>query len=262
VYKDPTGHGKDDPNPFNSTFLNGGDREKRVVDVNGASSKHVYYAKPTSELDPGYLQDIVVDSRNGQSSGVYRTIVKHAEKDGGGIDKSKINVYRFAYGGKNEDGTTNWVPGEMWSVDSNRKGENFKIRNQKDIYGQAYQDVGFATMRKKCMDPNGSDNPTVDIGYYRDGNDNETPDNPTPLRYIEVYDYVNGQWRGDRNRNNNWNFNSNAAIPNNHQGLTRDQILQEQIPTSPNRTQKGFHELMQYQSNGNYDLTDKPYKNP
>ncbi len=234
--------------PLDAVFLNG-TRVRRYADGK------VMYVETV--LPPGVLQDIIwaPESHTGSSSaGIRRTIASHPGT-AGGFDRDRLTVVRAAYIGR---GRFNFADGHTWNVDPRVPGEAFSIRSRADRYGQAFTDVNFRGQSKN-RPARGGERAMVNIGYYvtRTGQ----PGGMGRLQYVERYDFLDpniyhGSIQGGPG---NWTWNRNARPPEGHGGRGWRAVLNERItPRNP----AGFHELINVDADGNFDDSDRPFRDP
>ncbi|MCP4137644.1 MAG: DUF4157 domain-containing protein [bacterium] len=241
-------------------------RVKRVVRTTTSSGEERYYVLPPDLLPNNVLQDIIVDG----GGEIRRTIVHYGRKTDGSPNTNKAIVSRYSYIGRAANGDPLWNFDDYheWSADRTQSGERFRIRNQTDKYGRAYRDVGYSV--GSTIEQDARNRIIVDVGYYMFANRRqaEQPGETVPLLYIERYDYLTNQFVNQivPNSPNNWtggfSIQGAANIPRGHANLTWQQIVQENIPPVPNRTRRGFHELMQYNNDGSFITSPRSYRFP
>lgn len=217
--------------------------------INSSGGNETYYAALPSDLPKDILQDIISDG----PARLRRTIVSQPDPD----NPDRILVYRSYM---NSDGE--WVIGTTWDIVQNETG-TWRIHRQETENG-SYNWIRINPKYAGSGKPHPNyPEPVVHIGYYNSpGNPHNdapfVPDSITPLQRIEIYGYLNSEWKGSIGFNSSTGAltpSSSSPIPSGHSGRTWRQIVQENL--SGTGRYEGFHESINRNPDGSFDTSSR-----
>jgi hypothetical protein len=236
-------------------FLGNEENRIRHQVKNSSGSIETYYAIPANDLTPGILQDIITV---GAGSGSFQARRTQVFQDPG--DRTKVYVERSS---RNPDGT--WTVGFHQEIKQN-DGGNWRYRTQETSSG-TYSWVQ-TTGGGKAGEALNSPGRTVNLGVYNDDLNPYTTTSPppsavsTPLSYIEQYDALNGQFLGLIRQDSTGAWVTTPALPPHGNGANTRNWRQVLAENTGNPNALGFHEVMDLNPDGTWDVRNRPWRRP